>query len=82
MVRLSECLLKKNYVNDQIYPCVSVKRNELNFVIIIVYVNYSNLIGTPEEFQKIVEYLKIEFEIKNIRKIKICLDLQIEHLEK
>ena len=39
------------------------------------------LIGTPEELQKVIEYLKKEFEIKNFGKTKLCLGLQIEHLE-
>ena len=39
------------------------------------------LIGTPEELQKVVEYLKEKFDIKNFEKTKFCLDLQIEYLE-
>ena len=36
------------------------------------------LIKTPEEFEKTVNYLNNEFEIKYLRKINFCLNLQIE----
>jgi len=79
--RLSECLIKEGYTNDPICPCVFIKKNGSGFVIIAVYVDDLNLIGTPEELQKAVEYLKKEFEIKDFGKTKFCLGLQIEHLK-
>ena len=39
-----------------------------------------NLIGTLEELLKIAEYLEREFEMKDLRKPKYSLDLQIEHI--
>ena len=50
--RLSECLHKEGYINDPICPCVFIKKDGSNFVIIAVYVDDLNLIGTPEELQK------------------------------
>ena len=44
-----------------------------------MYIDDLNLIGTPEELTITAKYLKKEFEMKDIRKIKFCLDLQIEH---
>lgn len=38
-----------------------------------------NLIGTPKVVQKASDYLKGEFEMKDLRKTKHCLGLQIEH---
>ena len=38
-----------------------------------------NLIGTPEELTKAANYLKKEFEMKNLGKTRYCLDLQIKH---
>ena len=38
-----------------------------------------NLIGTLKELNKTIDYLKKEFEMKDLRKTKYCLDLQIEH---
>ena len=79
--RLSEILVKEGYVNDPICPCVFIKKTGSEFVIIAVYVDDLNLIGTPKELQTAVEYLKKEFEIKDFGKTKSCLGLQIEHLE-
>ena len=62
------------------YPCVFIKRLESSFAIITVYVDDLNLVGTPKEIIKIAEYLKNEFEMKDLEKIKFCLGLQLEHL--
>ena len=36
--------------------------------------------GTPEELTKTTNYLKTEFEMKELGKTKFCLGIQIEHL--
>ena len=77
--RLSEYLLKEGYVNNPICPCVFIKKSETGFAIIVVYVDDLNLVGTPEELTKTAEYLKKEFEMKDLGKRKLCLGLQIEH---
>ena len=46
--RLSQYLLKEGYVNNSIYLCVFIKKVATRFVIIAVYVDDLNLIGTPE----------------------------------
>ena len=78
--RLSEYLLKEGYVNDPICPCVFIKKSNSGFAIVAVYVDDINLIGSPEELSKTAEYLKKEFEMKDLGKTKYCLGLQIEHL--
>ena len=78
---LSEYLIKERYNNDPIYPCVFIKKSETGFAIVAVYVDDINLIGTPEELSKIAEYLKKEFEVKDLGKTKLCLGLQLEHKE-
>ena len=78
--RLSEYPLKEGFENNPICPCVFIKKSEFGFAIVTVYVNDLNLVGTPEELTKTADYLKNEFEMKDLSKIKFCLDLQIEHL--
>jgi hypothetical protein len=39
-----------------------------------------NIIGTHREIPKTINYLKKEFEMKDMRKTKFCLGLQIKHL--
>ena len=77
--RLSEYILKEGYVNNPICPCVFIKKSETGFAIIAVYVDDLNLVGTPEELTKTAEYLKKEFEMKDLGKTKFCIGLQIEH---
>ncbi|XP_049399680.1 uncharacterized protein LOC125863687 [Solanum stenotomum] len=56
--RLSEYLLKEGYKNDPICPCIFIRRSKSEFVIISVYVDDLNIIGTPTELSKAVECLK------------------------
>ena len=77
--RLSEYLIKDGYINNPICPCVFINKSELGFAILVVYVDDINLFGTLEELTKAATYLKDEFEMKDLGKIKYCLGLQIEH---
>ena len=43
----SEYLMKEGYKNDLICPSVFIKKSEIGFAIIAVYVDDMNLIGTP-----------------------------------
>ena len=78
--RLSEYLIKEGYTNDAICPCVFINITISKFVVLDVYVNEINLIGNPIELQKAIDYLKNEFEMKDLGRTKLCLGLQIEHL--
>ena len=78
--RLSEYLIKEGYTNDAICPCVFIKKIISEFVVLAIYVDDINIIVTPIELQKTVDYLKNEFEMKDLRRTKLCLGVQIEHL--
>ena len=56
--RLSEYLLKEGYVNNPICPCIFIKKLEIRFTIIAVHVDDLNLIGTPKELTRTINYLK------------------------
>ncbi|KAL2245081.1 UNVERIFIED_CONTAM: Retrovirus-related Pol polyprotein from transposon TNT 1-94 [Sesamum indicum] len=77
--RLSEYLIKKGFCHNQISPCLFIKRTESGFVIIAVYVDDLNIIGSPEEIRQAANYLKSEFEMKDLGTTKYCLGLQSEH---
>ena len=62
-----------------IRSCIFIKKSEIGFSIIVVYVDDQNIIRTPEELTRTTKYLKKEFEMKDLRKIKFFLNLQIEH---
>jgi hypothetical protein len=74
---LNEYLLREWYNNNPICPCIFIKKSKFDFVIIAVYVDDLNIIGTHGEIPKIVNYLKKEFEMKYFGKIIFCLGLQI-----
>ncbi|CAM8895734.1 unnamed protein product [Rhodiola kirilowii] len=79
--RLSEYLFQKGYVNDPLCPCVFIKKTTSGCVIIAVYVDDLNIIGTSKEILEVISYLKKEFEMKDLGKTKYCLGLQIEHIQ-
>ena len=62
---LSEYLIKDGYINNPICPCIFIKKLELGFAILVVYVDNINLFRTPEELTKAATYLKDEFEMKD-----------------
>ncbi|KAK9150854.1 hypothetical protein Syun_009163 [Stephania yunnanensis] len=77
--RLSDYLLKEGYVNNPLCPCVFIKRSSTGFVIIAVYVDDLNIVGNHDDIVRTSEYLKKEFEMKELGKTRLCLGLQIEH---
>ncbi|KAL0392725.1 UNVERIFIED_CONTAM: Retrovirus-related Pol polyprotein from transposon TNT 1-94 [Sesamum radiatum] len=79
--RLSDYLLKEGYTYDPISPCIFMRRSGNEFVIIAVYVDDLNIIGTPEELPKAINCLKKEFEMKDLGRTKYCFGLQVEHLK-
>ena len=56
-----------------------IKKSEIGFAIIAIYVNDMNLIETLEELSKTVEYLNKEFEVKDFGKTKLCLGLELKY---
>lgn len=70
---LNEYLIKKEYKNDPICPCMFIKKLKTEFVMIVVFVDNMNLIETPKKLSKTAKYLRREFEVKDLGKTKRCL---------
>ena len=49
---LSEYLLKEGYANNPIYLCIFIKKSEIGFAIIAVYVDNLNLVGLLKSSQE------------------------------
>ena len=49
---LCEYLIKQGYINDVLCPYIFIKKTTLGFVILVVYVDDINIIGTPEEVKR------------------------------
>jgi len=71
--RLIEYLLKEGYKNDHICSCVYMKRSKNKFV--IIYVDDINIVGIPNEFTKVIDCLKKEFEMKDLEKAKFLFEI-------
>ncbi|GKC99842.1 copia protein [Tanacetum coccineum] len=78
--RLSDYLISKGYKSNLICPCVFIKKTTSGFIIIAVYVDDLNIIGTNKEINEVIMHLKEEFEMKDLGKTKYCLGLQIKHM--
>ncbi|AAG35096.1 hypothetical protein [Arabidopsis thaliana] len=60
---------------------MSLSKSPSGFVLIVVYVDDLNIIGTPKEIDDARTHMKEEFEMKDLGKTKFCLGLQIEHFQ-
>ena len=77
--RLSEYLTSQGYVNNELCPCVFIKKSDFGFTIVAVYVDDMNLIRTPAELEEIAAHLKSEFKMKDLGKTRYCLGLEMDH---
>ena len=77
--RLSAYLTSQGYVNNELCPCVFINKSHSRFVIVAVYVDDMNLIGTPEELPRTASHLKSKFEMKDLGKTRYYLGLEIGH---
>ena len=73
--RLIAYLLKEWYRNGPICFCIYMKISKNEFVIIIVYVNDINIVGTLNELTKAIDCLKKEFEMKDLEKAKFLFEI-------
>ena len=64
-------------MNNLICPCIFTKP-ENDFLIVAIYIDDLNHIGTPEKLTKAVTYLKREFEMKDLGEF-FFLSINIEH---
>lgn len=69
-----------NFVNDDITPCLFIKQDGNEFVIIAIYVDDINIFWTPTLTTETTEKLQIVFKMKDIRKPSFCLGLQFDYL--
>ena len=61
-------------------PCIFVLRRRTDYVILAVYVDDINLVGTHTLCTEVEELLTSKFEMKLLGKTSFCLGLQVHHL--
>ena len=74
--RRSDCLISQVY---ELCPCVLNYEVLFQIARVTVYVVNANLTKTLEELEKTASHLKMEFEMKDLRKTRLCLDLKFKH---
>ena len=60
-------------------PCVLNYEVLFQIARVTVFVVNTNLTKTPEELEKTDSHLKTEFEMKDLRKTRLCLELKLKH---
>lgn len=79
--RLTAYLVKQGFKNSDIAPCVFIWRKGAEFVIIAIYVDDLNIIGTKSAVAHAKKMMVSEFEMKDLGQVSHCIGLQIEHFD-
>jgi ribonuclease HI len=69
------------FINNDIAPCIFIKQNDTEFVILALYVDDVNLFGTPKLLRQTINTMKSIFEMKELGEPTYCLGLQFEYLQ-
>ena len=77
---LREFLLHHKFQTDQALPCVFTLHERNGFVIIAIYVDDYNLVGTRDMISHTIALLTTKFKMKDLGKITFCLGLQVTHV--
>jgi hypothetical protein len=64
--RLKYILIDQGFKNYEVCPCIFIKRTDKELVIVAVYVDDLNIVGTANAISEIVSQLKGEFEMKDL----------------
>ena len=77
---LRDFLLFHNFQHDQALPCLFTLQHTSGFVVITVYVDNLNLVGTPATCQHAIALFTDQFEMKLLGRTSFCLGLQLTHI--
>ena len=77
---LHDFLLFHKFQHDQVLPCLFTLKDTSGFVIIAIYVDDLNLVGTTATCDHAIQLLTNHFEMKKLGQTTFCLGLQLSHL--
>lgn len=69
-----------DFINEDLAPCLFIKQEGEEFVVIAIYVDDVNIFGTKKLTEKTTEKLKTVFEMKDLGTPNYCLGLQFNYL--
>ncbi|CAM6123709.1 unnamed protein product [Calypogeia fissa] len=73
-------MIAMGFSNSEIAPCVFIKREGKELMIVAIYVDDLNMFGTNKIMLETIKLLKRSFEMRDMGKTTFCLGLQFEHL--
>jgi hypothetical protein len=78
--RFKKEMLAIGFTNSKIAPCVFIKREGRELVIVAIYVDDPNLFGTEKIMLETIKLLKHILEMRDMGETAFCLRMQFEHL--
>ncbi|KAL3675653.1 hypothetical protein R1sor_025601 [Riccia sorocarpa] len=78
--RLTSFLLSTGFKTLEINPCIFFRRQGSDFVIVAIYVDDLNLIGTRRGIEDAKSCLSSTFEMKDLGQVTFCLGLQFSRI--
>ncbi len=72
---------KLGFVNDKKAPCIFIKRQADEYIILAIYVDDINLFGTPKLIEKTTKTIQNVFEMKELGVPTYCLGLQFDYMK-
>lgn len=73
-------MLNLGFVNEEITPCLFIKQENEEFILVTIYVDDINIFGTEKLAKQTMQNLVEVFEMKDLGKPKYCLRLQCDYL--
>ena len=77
---LCNFLIAQGFIHNNTLPCVFTYTSEVGFVILAVYVDDLNILGTPELCKYAQDILTKNFDMKYLGQTSYCLGLQIHYV--
>jgi hypothetical protein len=74
-------MLAKGFITAEIAPCLFIKHESREFIIVTIYIDDLNLFGTSKIMLETIKLLNRVFETRDMGKTPFCLGLQFKHRE-
>lgn len=74
-------MIAQGFTNAKIAPCLFIKQEAQEFVIIAIYVDDLNIFGKPSLTPKTIQILKTTFKMHDLGPPNLCLGIQIDYLQ-
>jgi hypothetical protein len=78
-LHFSEFLVKRGFTTHECCPCLFVKKQNSDLIILGLYVDDIIMIGTDSAIRETMAALKVQFKIKDLGQLKYCLGLSVVH---